>query len=299
VTTPWLELFREPAPAARLGGFRCLVGAFALFYLVSRFPGLTSVASLSAWEFSPVGAAKLLSAPLPPRLVVGAVLLALPLGALFTLGWLYRVTAPAFALLLFWVTSYRNSFGMLFHTENLLVLHVALLALTPAADGFSLDARRGRVVAVSDPPYAHVLTLACALTVATYFVAGVAKLKLGGVDWLQGEQLRGQIAYDNLRKIELGSGSSWLGIWFVRHPRLFPPLAVLTLVIELGAPLVLLSRRVALAWALGAWAFHVGVAALMNITFPYPLSGIPYLAFFRIERWPSSPWLRRWRGRPD
>jgi hypothetical protein len=293
----WLESLREPAPAERLAGFRALVGAFAVFYLIWRSPGLTSVTTLSSWEFSPVGLAKLLSAPLPAWLVVGALLLALPFGVGFALGYRYRLTAPIFALLLLWVTSYRNSFGMLFHTENLLVLHVGLLAFSPAADAWSLDARRGGEAAGRDARYAQVLNMACALTVVTYFVAGVAKLKLGGLDWLQGEQLRGQIAYDNLRKVQLGRSASALGVWFVRHPGVFPPLAVMTLLIELGAPLALLSRRVALVWALGAWAFHVGVTALMNIKFPYPLSWIPYLAFFRLELLASSALVQRLRRR--
>lgn len=295
MTKRWL--WQEPAPAQRLAAFRALVGAFGVFYLVWRFKGLTSVTSLSTWEFSPVGTATLLSAPLPAWLVVGALLLALPFGVAFTLGWFYRFTGPIFALFLLWVLSYRNSFGMLFHTENLLVLHTGLLALSPAADAFSIDARRGRREPAIDTRYAEVLTMACALTAVTYFVAGVAKLKLGGLDWLQGEQLRSQIAYDNLRKVELGRSASELGVWFVRHPAVFPPLAFMTLLIELGAPLALLGRRVAVVWALGAWGFHVGVAALMHITFPYPLSWIPYLAFFRLELWPDSALVQGLRRR--
>ena len=40
----------------------------------------------------------------------------------------YRVTAPLAALGMLWVTAYRNSWGMVFHTENLLVIHLAVLA---------------------------------------------------------------------------------------------------------------------------------------------------------------------------
>ena len=38
------------------------------------------------------------------------------------------------------MTTYRSSFGMIFHTENLWVVHVALLATAPAADAWSIDA---------------------------------------------------------------------------------------------------------------------------------------------------------------
>lgn len=281
-----LELAYPAAPARRLALLRVLVGAFALGYLAFRFNGFTSVATLAAWQFAPVGAARLLSQPLPSPAVFALVLAALTGAVAFTLGFRYRVSAPLFALLLLWVTSYRSSWGMLFHTDNLLVLHVLLLALAPAADSFSLDARRhGSPAASDDGRYGWALRAVCVVTVVTYVVAGIAKLKLGGWGWLEGEQLRGQIAYDNLRKIELGREASALGVWFVRHPAFFPPLAALTLLVELGAPLVFLHRRVALVWALAAWGFHVGVAVLMNIKFPYPLSFVPYLAFFRLELW--------------
>ena len=53
---------------------------------------------------------------------------------------------------------------------------------------------------------------------------------------------------------------------------------------ELGAPVALLHRRIALVWCIAAWAFHVGVALLMSITFLYPLSTVAYLPLFRVER---------------
>jgi hypothetical protein len=290
VTERWLSAWYAPAPALRLAIFRSLVGAFAFGYLMARFAGFTSVASLERWQFSPVGPVQLLSQPLPAALVTALVVLAMLLALTFAAGAFYRYTAPAFAALLLWVTSYRSSWGMLFHTDNLLVLHALLLALAPAADAWSFDARRARSVAHGGEHgrYGWALRAICVATVITYVVAGIAKLKLGGWGWLEGEQLRGQIAYDNLRKVELGRSASELGVWFVRHPALFPPLAALTLLVELGAPLALLHRRAALVWAIAAWGFHFGVAALMNIKFPYPLALLPFLAFFRLERWKDT-----------
>lgn len=283
------SLLYPAAPARRLALLRIAVGVFALGYLAFRYVGFTSVATLSTRQFAPVGAARLLTQPLPGSVVQALVVVALLFAAAFALGLRYRVSAPLFALLLLWVTSYRSSWGMLFHTDNLLVLHVLVLAAAPAADALSLDARRSRAPAPADDGrYGWALRAICLVTIVTYVVAGVAKLKLGGLGWLAGEQLRGQIAYDNLRKVELGRGASALGVWFVRHPALFPPLAVLTLLVELGAPLALLHRRVALVWSLLAWGFHVGVALLMNIKFWYPLAFVPYLAFFRLELWHVS-----------
>jgi hypothetical protein len=112
-------------------------------------------------------------------------------------------------------------------------------------------------------------------------------LKLAGSAWLHGDYLRAEIAHDNLRKIELGSNYSPLGAWLVTYSWPFGVLAWLTLVLELGAPIALLGGRVALSWAALAWSFHVGVAALMVIIFPYQLFGFAFLPFFALESWPA------------
>jgi Vitamin K-dependent gamma-carboxylase len=284
-----LALWYVPAPAARLALLRIAFGAFATFYLSTRLGPLSNVATLQDWQFAPVGLAWFLVRPLPSTVVRGAVIVALALAPAVALGFRYRVVAPAFALLLLWITSYRNSWGMLYHTDNLMVFHALLLALAPAADALSLDAQRlshqGRPVATDDEHgrYGWVIRALCVVTATAYFIAGVAKLKLGGFAWAEGDQLRAQVAMDNLRKVMLGREASAMGVWMVRHAALFIPLAVLTLFIELGAPLALAHRRVALAWTLGAWGFHIGVLATMGITFAYPLSFVPFLPFFRVE----------------
>jgi hypothetical protein len=183
------------------------------------------------------------------------------------------------------VLTYRNSWGQVFHTENILVLHVLVLAVAPAADALSLDGR-GREVPCDDARYGWPVRLMCIVTVLTYFIAGETKLRIAGLDWVTSDSLRNYVAFDNLRKTELGDVHSPLGGWLVGHGWLFPPLAVLTLAIELGAPLALLGGRVARAWAALAWAFHAGVVAVMAIVFPYPLLGIAFAPFFEVERLP-------------
>jgi hypothetical protein len=186
-------------------------------------------------------------------------------------------------VLLFWVLTYRNSFGQVFHTENLLLLHVVILAAAPAADAYSLDSR-GRAPAPADGRYGWPVLLMCMVTALAYFISGQTKLRNAGLDWLDGENLRNYVAYDNLRKIELGDSHSPLAEWVVPHAWLFTPLAFFTLVVELGAPLALLHRRIAWVWVAGAWLFHAGILALMAIVFPYPLAGVAFAPFFPLER---------------
>ncbi|MCA9706834.1 MAG: HTTM domain-containing protein [Myxococcales bacterium] len=289
--------WHAPAPARRLAMLRLLVGGYAVAYLLVRFFHLISVTQMSAKQWKPVGPVVLLDAPLPPGTVVPMVVTTLVLGLAFVAGWRFRLTGPAFAAAFLWVTSYRNSWSMVFHTDNLMVLHVIVLATAPAADALSLDARR-RGESPDDTPhawYGWAIRLMCAVTVATYFIAGWSKLHNSGWGWVTSDTLRSYVAYDNLRKVELGAGYSWLGAGLAQHGWVFPPLAALSLAVELGAPLALLHARLGRVWAVGAWSFHVGVLVLMAIMFHYPVSGVAYTSFFPVERL-HDRW-QRWRTR--
>jgi len=293
--------WHAPAPARRLAMLRILVGAYALSYLLVRFGHLVSVSEMSAQQWKPVGPVALLAAPLPAAAVVASAVLGVLLGAAFVAGLRFRLTGPAFAVVLLWITSYRNSWSMVFHTENLLVLHVLVLALSPAADALSLDAR-GRPP-VDDAPrarYGWAIRLLCAVTVTTYFIAGWSKLHNSGFGWVTSDTLRVYVAYDNLRKLELGAGYSWIGSTLAQHQWLFPPMAAMSLAVELAAPLVLLHPRVARWWCLAAWSFHAGVVVMMAIVFHYPLAGVAYASFFPVEalhdRWRRSRAARAGRS---
>ena len=132
------------------------------------------------------------------------------------------------------------------------------------------------------------------MTVLTYALAGWAKLRLSGWEWLDGDVLRHQVAYDNLRKAALGSPWSPVGSALVAHAWLWGPFALAALVVELGAPAVLFWRRLRPWWAGSAWAFHAGVLVVMAIFFPYPLSGVAFASLFALERGPGFL-QRTWR----
>lgn len=274
--------FFAPAPATRLAAVRLAVGLYATAFLGVWGGHLLEYGRMPPHRFVPVGLATLLDGPLPTwavtALFIVTALLALP----FTLGWRFRFTGPAFALAFLALLTYRHAWGMIYHSENLLVLHLLVLGVARASDAWALD-RRGDP-GTADWRYGWPLKLMALICVITYFQAGLSKVLNAGWAWGAGEILRNQVAYDALRKLEHGAAYSPLGVWSVHHAWLFPPLAALTLLIELGAPLALLHRRVAAVWAALIWCFHVGVLALMFILFAYPISGVAFLALFRAER---------------
>jgi hypothetical protein len=186
---------------------------------------------------------------------------------------------------------------MVFHTENLFVLHTAILGVSSAAAATSFDAR-GKPAPEPSRRYGVAIVALSLVTALAYTLAGVAKLRVSGLSWITGDALRNHIAHDNLRKLLLGDGYSVLGAWTVAHAWVFKPFAAITIVFEILAPLALLSRRLAAPILGGLWLFHIGVLALMWILFPYPISGIAFASFFACERVIDAVKARISRRRP-
>jgi hypothetical protein len=284
-----------PAPPERLAALRIAIGGFAAIWTIARLPEVLSVARLPATELAPVGVIGVLGAPLPVAVVAALAVATVALLIAFTAGLGYRITAPLAALGLLWTMSYRSSWGMVFHTDNLLVLHVIALAAAPAADAWAI--RRGGVG--RDAPaagYGWAIKLLAAITCAAYLLAGIAKLRLAGLAWIDGAQLRNQIAVDNLRKALLGGAVAPLARLAITHPEALGVFSAGTLAIELGAPLALFGGRLARVWAWGAWSFHLGVVLTMNVWFLYPLAGVAFLPLIDAERLVGWP-VRWWRSR--
>jgi hypothetical protein len=271
-----------PAPAVRLAIFRIMVGVFSACYLVARSSILLDMGGESPVQWDPVGVLWWLTDPLPRWVVRSAVIVTICLALLFAAGVGFRVVGPAFALFLLFVTTYRSSGGQLLWFDNLLVLHSIVLAFSPAADALRLG---GRGEAVDDSArYGWPLRASAIVTVVTYALAGIAKLRIGGTAWLDGESLRNHVAYSATRLRVLGGTPSPLAEPMMKIGWLFTPLAVATLVIELGAPLVLVVSRLRAPWVALAWCMHVAIAATMFVVFPYPLALIAFAPLFRLER---------------
>jgi len=193
------------------------------------------------------------------------------------------------------VTTYQVSWGHVLHTDHLPALHVLVLGFTPAAAAWSVDARAHEPTLRIAERFGWPIQIMALLTAITYVLAGVAKLRYGGLEWLTGDILRNQIAYDNLRKVLIGDTHSPIGGWVVRHPLLLRPFATISVAVELSAFVVLFVPRLRAWWAGAAWLFHIGIVVLMAIAFPYELCGISYAPLFATEilfarvmaRWPG------------
>ncbi len=275
---------------SRLAAIRILAGLFALWYIGSRYSMLLKIASADAGLFQPVGVVSWLSEPLPLMWFQGLIVFTLVANLAFVLGWQYRIAGPAFGLGLLVLLCYRNSWSMIYHSDNAMVLHILILGFSRAADVFSLDSYWTKS---EDKPtlddahwrYGWPVQLISAVTLGAYFLSGVAKLAgESGLSWLLGESLRSQIAVDAIRKQLLGAPASDLAFLLYDQVWLFTILGAASLIAELGAPFALLHRRLGYGWAANTFIMHWGIFALMSITFRYQLTGLIFLSFLPLER---------------
>ena len=140
--------------------------------------------------------------------------------------------------------------------------------------------------------YGFPIALASLVLVITYVIAGVAKLRYGGLEWVFGDTLRNHVAYAAARLDLLGGSPSPLAGWAVRLDGVWPFVAAATIVIELAAPLALLGGRIRTAWVLAAWLMHLGVLGVHADRVPVPAVPRCLRAAVPIERlWTDRPGL--------
>ncbi|SJM64175.1 hypothetical protein [Gulosibacter sp. 10] len=283
-----LDLLRPRAHAARPAVLRIAAHGYSAAHNLRRRRMMRALHRQDASRFAPVGVVRVLRAPLPPRIADLLFDAAQVANLLAALGVAHRVTGPLNAALQLWTLAYRNSWGMVLHNDNMLVLHQAVLGATRSADALSVDAllRDGALLPRREGrEYGAVATAMNLATTSVYLISGVAKVRSPkGFGWASGDVLREQIAADAVRKERFGVEAPRLAGALYRSRAQFGVLAAGALAIELGAPISLLHRGAGRLFALAAWSMHAGIRAIMGIKFPYNVSGLSYLPYFPVER---------------
>ena len=292
--------------ATSLAVMRVLVGSYACGALWHwRHAMILACTDIAHRHYEPVGIASLLATPIADGTFVALYVTCFLLGVAFVLGLCSRVLAPLFAALFLFVYTYRQAWGFIYHTENVLVLHVGVLALCRSADVLSLDAwlRRFRLpsplrMLLARAPlspswqYGWPARLMILVTGVTYWVAGMAKLGKNGFSWASDAHLLDHVGNNALRYHFLWDGAPAITYFVYAWPAwLWIAVGALSLMMELGAPLAVLNDRLALLFALALFGFHWGVYALMGIEFFYPMLGVAFAPFVRWDR--AAFWLRR------
>lgn len=276
-------------PASRLALLRIATGFFSLWYLLSRYDMLMKLSANGSSMYEPVGLMQLFNEQFSVGIFKIILWMTIGFNFLFILGWKFRYTGPLFAILLLLFFCYRNSWSMIYHNYNLLVLHVFIIGFAASGDALSVNKKRinsRTIKPVSHWKYGWPVKLICLVTAIAYFISGVAKLS-GDLawDWLSGEAMRSQIAVDSLRKNVMGEETSLLFDSLYAHSWLFLIIGILTILVELGAPFIAHKKRLIYTWVLLAFLMHWGVFFMMGIRFYHHMAGIVFLPFLEPEKW--------------
>ena len=142
-TTP--RRWFSPVPARRLELVRRWTFGYAAAWLVVRLAYLNDLADLPARRFEPVGVLDWMAEPPSGPLVMGLWVVTLIACAMVALDRAVRVGAPIGAPGMLVLASLTSSYGQVFHTEHLLVLHLGVLAVGALVEPRLVEmARRAR-----------------------------------------------------------------------------------------------------------------------------------------------------------
>ena len=215
---------------------------------------------------------------------------------LAALGLLTRMSTIISFVLGLYVIGLQFNYGYLHWAHAIVPLVMGVLALAPCGDALALDALiwryRRRPKKRAGGQYHWPVQLVRVLFVSAFFAAGLSKLRAAGLSWVTSDTLRHYIL-ENQYVFHADAMQAWsrpLVEWVVAHPLLCRVLAGLTLVLEVSAPLALVSSGARLLLIPALFLFQVGNALLLYQDFFFAYLGL--YAFW-------VPWCRLFGVTPD
>lgn len=193
------------------------------------------------------------------------------------LGLFTRLSTVVAAVVGVYLLGMASSFGKINHSFPLLVFIMSTLAVSRCGDAFSLDhwlkarlGKRPQRDGGKDGEYTWPIRLVWFVMVMVFFGAGISKLRHSGIAWA---------APENLARIILASyyGSSFpwnsAGLHIAQSSVACLGIGIGTLVLEIGAPVSLFSRRLRPFFVGGLFLMQVGIQIIMGAGFLSFLAG--------------------------
>jgi hypothetical protein len=269
------EWWFTPLPRGRVAVLRTAVYVFIWFDVLLVRPWVFDHGTVPGDLYQPLFIGRWLPLPTPtPAVTIAIAVGLLASAAMAAAGRAPRVAgAAAFCLYLEWMLI-AFSYGKVDHDRFAFLVALAVLpTVGPARWG---DRR-------ADPATGWAVRSIQVAVVATYFLASFAKLRFGGLGWVNGATLTRAV----LRR------GTFLAQPLLQWPWVLKAGQYGIMAFELASPLLLLiPRRIGYIMLAAAIAFHLVTYAAIGIIFhPHTLC---LLAFLPLERLPSpSDRLRR------
>jgi hypothetical protein len=203
------------------------------------------------------------------------------------IGLCTRVSLFAFACGVWIIIAHWYSYGDFHHESAVFCIFLLLLAFTPAGYRLSVDAlirrRRNRPTPELVDTGIWPLKVAHVLLALTYFTAGIAKVIVGGPQWVNGYTLRHFVFADAI------SRGFPFGVWLAQQHTVSIALSVFSLLFELFFFLSLVFPRTGPFFFLSGIGFHIGLYLSAGHDF-FSHIVLLFLLFLFIQ----PDWLRAW-----
>jgi len=212
--------------------------------------------------------------------------LALAFGAL---GLATRAATPIAFVLGTYLLGLPHSFGKVHHFDAVIVLVLAILAVSRCGAAWSLDRLIARARGKSKPDpsgeYRWPVRAVWLILSLVFFAAGVSKLRHGGRAWVLSDNMSIMLVQHAYQIANENPATSW-GLWVARFPFLCKLLAFGTILIEAGYPLSLFSRRARWFFPPAMCGALVGIRLLMGPTFgQLVICHLFWIPWDRVARW--------------
>ena len=251
-----------PGDARRLAAVR--IGLCGLLATRLSRGSYVSLAGQPASLFRPRSFMHLFGS-MPSRQVVLTIqIVAITAAVLAAIGLRARVTLPlAWAGALF-LNGMATSVGKIVHNDVLLLLCLVPLLAAPVADASPVDAKKGRTRPAGwSVRHGWPVRTAMVVAAGAYFFTGLAKVVFSGPAWVLTSNMRWVLYASS----DAHATPNHFALLIADRPLLAHGVAALTLLVELGFPVVLFRARAAWFFVPGAVALHAAIGATMGLDY--------------------------------
>ncbi len=263
----------EPLPRGRIAALRTLFYAFIFVDVLITTSWVARHALVPTDLYQPLFLGRSLDLPLPTENFVRGVQIALLVAAALALTnrWPRLAGTAVFFLYLEWMFI-AMSYGKVDHDRFAFLVALAVL---PTVRAVRYDSDRD----ADDAGWAiHCIQLAVVLT---YFLAAFAKLRFGGIEWVNGS---------TLMRAVLRRGTPLVDPLTVENPWMLHAFQYFIMLFELASPAMLLRNAIGKWYVRIAFAFHALTYASIKIIFlPHVVCLLTFLPLERL----SAPRVRK------
>ena len=259
--------FFAPVPERRVAIFRAIAYAFIFVDVFLTTAWVARHGLVPGELYQPLFIGRLLPLPTPTPTVVAVVQTFLLLAAAAALvpRWTRVAGMAVFFLYLEWMFI-AMSYGKVDHDRFAFLVALAVL---PMGRAVRYDSDRD----ADDAGWAiHCIQLAVVLT---YFLAAFAKLRFGGIEWVNGA---------TLMRAVLRRGTPLVDPLTVENPWMLHAFQYFIVAFELASPVMLMRNRVGAWYVRIAFAFHALTYASIKIIFlPHVVCLLTFLPLERLR----------------